>query len=311
MFWSANEPFFTSALIILLGYLLKKFGILGEDAGDTLAKTALNVTLPAVILLNVPTFPLREGFNAVLPVFALVGTALMIFVGYLALRRREREDLGLVLTSLSGYNLGLFAVPLVVGLYGMEGATRFLLIDLGNALGVFVVGYLLAALYSPRRGAKPIGPAAIIRMLAGSVPFVCYMAAIVMNLAGWRFDGYFGRVLEIPAGMNRGVSLLAIGVLLRFRLPEGARRSVLPSLAIRYLVGASAAAAALLLLPLPPEYRVSVAGVLIMPVGLAVIPFSVKWGYDRDKAAAILNFGIPISFVLFWAIWAVGRHLTV
>ena len=309
MFWTANEPFVTSALIILLGYVLKKTGVLNETAGESLSNVALNVTLPAVILTNVPGFPLRDGANAVLPAFSLIGTALMVSAGYLLLRRRDRADLGLVLTSLSGYNLGLFAVPLVVGLYGMEGVTRFLLIDLGNAIGVFVISYLFAAIYSPTRGATRIGPATIARMLMGSVPFVCYMAAIVMNIAGWRIGGYVGRVLAIPAGMNRGVSLLAIGVLLKFRIPEGARSSVVPSLAIRYLVGAAAAAAALLALPLPLEYRVSVAGVLVMPVGLAVIPFSVKWGYDREKAAAILNLGIPISFVLFWAVWAAGRIL--
>ena len=306
---SANEPFAISALIIILGYTLKRIGILEETAGDSLAKIALNVTLPAVILTNVPTFPIRGGTSAILPFFGLAGSLLMISTGYLMHRKRNRTDFGLQQLSLSGYNIGLFAVPMVMGLYGNEGVTRFLLLDVGNAFAVFGIGYYLAALYSPLRNGDSFRPIQIVKMLAKSIPFVAYIIAIIMNLAGWRFDGFFRHVLDVPVAMNRGVSLLAVGVLLRFRLPKGTWKSIKPSLLIRYAAGILGGAAALFALPLPPADRIAVAGVLIMPIGLSIIPFSLKWGYDRNRAADILNVEIPISFILFWAVWMAGRHL--
>ncbi len=109
--------------------------------------------------------------------------------------------------------------------------------------------------------------------------------------------------------MNRGAALLVLGILLRFSFPAGTWRAILPPLLVRYLFGIGVAALVLFVVPLPVDLRVAVAGALIMPVGMTIIPFAVQWGYDRDNAAAILNTGIPISFVLFWAVWALGEYL--
>ena len=105
--------------------------------------------------------------------------------------------------------------------------------------------------------------------------------------------------------------MLVLGVLLRFRFSKNTWKAILPSLILRYVFGITFGGLVLFLLPIPIEFRITVAGALVLPVGPAVIPFAVRWGYDRDRAAAILNVGIPVSFILFWIIWAAGRYLPV
>ena len=309
-YWSANEPFVISALIIMLGYLLKRFGVFRESDGEVLAKVALNITLPAIILLNVPSVPLN-GSNILLPFIGLGCSVLMVLLGLFIFRRQDPLDRGLSMTAAPGYNIGLFAIPLVSGFYGSAGITRFALFDIGNAFAIFGLSWFLAWRFSPHRRDDSLGVRGIIRMLFGSIPFVVYVLAIMMNLTGVQPIGIAVRFLEVPAVMNRGISMLVLGMLLRFRFPKNTWKAILPLLILRYVFGIIIGGLVLFLLPIPVEYRMTVAGALILPVGLSVIPFAVRWGYDRDRAAAILNVGIPVSFVLFWIVWAAGRYLPV
>ncbi len=305
---SANEPFIISASIIILGYLLKRLAVLKENDGEVLAKVALNITLPSIILLNLPWVPI-ETSNILLPFFGFILPGFVVLLGLFFFRRLPRTDKGLSMMSSSGYNIGLFAMPMVMGLYGSAGIARFALFDIGNAFAIFGLSWYLAWYYSPLRGKGSIGIRGILRMFFGSIPFIVYILAVLMNIIGIRLDGTLMKLLEVPAAMNRGVSLLALGILLRFKFPPGTWKTILPPLALRYTFGIAAGALVLLFLPISLENRITISAAMIMPVGLAVIPFAVKWGYDRNRAAAILNVGIPVSFILFWLIWAAGINL--
>ena len=307
-FWAANEPFISAALIIGLGYFLKRVRLLRAADGEVLARIALNVTLPAVVLLNVPKATLA-GSNGLLPLFPPVASVLTLAIGFLVFRCQGRTDRGLSLTASVGYNIGLFAVPLVTALYGPEGVARYALADIGNVFAIFGIGYHMAYRFSPHRQEGRLGLLGMLKLILGNVPFLAYLTGLVMIVLHVQLPGFVARVLAVPAAMNRGVALLVLGVLLRFRFPPGTWKAILPPLLLRYLFGIVGSALVIFLVPLPLDLRIAVAGVLIMPAGLTLIPFAAKWGYDRDRAAAILNTGIPVSFVLFWAVWAVGEFV--
>ncbi len=186
-FWIANQQFAVSASIIVLGYVFKRTGILREGAGEVLAKVVLNFTLPAVILLNVPSVPLR-GPNVLLPFFSLTASVLMVLIGLVIYRGQERTDRGLSLTASAGHNISLFAIPVAGAIYGSAGVARLALIDVGNAVAILGMGYYIAFRNSPIRGEHNPGIGGTLKMLASSIPFVAYIIAIVMNLAGIRVD---------------------------------------------------------------------------------------------------------------------------
>ncbi|MCK5736909.1 MAG: hypothetical protein KAH21_10540, partial [Spirochaetaceae bacterium] len=233
---SANEPFAISALIIILGYLLKRLAVFKENDGEALARVALNITLPSVILLNLPTVPI-EGSNILLPFFGFAMPGLMVLLGLFFFRRLPRVDKGLSMMSSSGYNIGLFAIPMVMGLYGSAGITRYALFDIGNAFAIFGLSWYLAWYYSSGRKEGHLGAVGILKMFFGSIPFVVYILAVVMNLTGIHLDGIVKRFIEVPAAMNRGVSLLALGILLRFKFSIKTWKAILPPLILRYSFG--------------------------------------------------------------------------
>ena len=306
--WSANEPFVSALLILALGYFLKRVGILRSTDGEVLARIGLNVTLPALVLLEVPKATLTSS-NVLLPVIAFLASPLMVAIGLVAYRGQDRADRGLSMTASAGYNIGLFAIPLVTGLYGAAGVARFALADIGNVCAIFGIGYYMAYRYSPRRSDPHLSVLGTVKLIVGNIPFIAYLTGLAMILLDLQITGFPARVLAIPAAMNRGLALLVLGTLLRFRFPPGTWRTILAPLLVRYLFGIVAATLVLFLLPVSAEVRIALAGVFVMPAGLTLIAFSVKWGYDAERAAAILNASIPASFILFWGVWAVGEFV--
>jgi len=306
--WSANEPFIISALVIGLGYGLKRSGLLRAADGEVLTRVAFNITLPAIVLLEVPKATL-SGANALLPLFPPLASVVTVLIGFLVYRNQSRLDRGLSLSSSAGYNIGLFAIPLVSGLYGPAGVARFALADIGNVFTIFTLSYFLSYRYSPHRGDARLGLWRILKLIFGNVPFLAYLSGLAMILLHVQITGFAARVLSVPAAMNRGIGLLVLGTLLRFRFPPGTWKAILPPLVVRYAFGLVAAALVIFFAPLSQDLRVTLAGVFVMPAGLTLIAFSLKWGYDRDRAAAIVNAGIPLSFVFFWAVWAAGEFV--
>ncbi|MCG8453411.1 MAG: hypothetical protein MI717_09555 [Spirochaetales bacterium] len=304
--WVANQPFILAGAIVLLGYLIRRLGVLSADDGEALARIALNITLPAVILLNVPLVPIHLR-DIALPLTSFASSALMATLAY-HFFSKMKEGRGLAITASAGYNIGLFAIPLAGGLFGAEGIARFAFIDLGNAFAVFGLAYWLAGKTSPKvPEGQTFGPKATMKMLLSSLPFLSYLLAIGMNLTGLKAQGFPLQVLTIFAHMNKGASLLVLGLLLQFNVPKKILKTVLPALTLRYALGFTLALGVLFLTPFPLLDRMTLAGTLIMPVGLSIIPFAVRWGHERDTAAAMLYLGIPCSFILFWSIWLIGN----
>ena len=54
-------------LIIILGYLLKRFGLLGKADGTSLSVIILNLTLPAVIIVNLADLPIQGYYLWLIP----------------------------------------------------------------------------------------------------------------------------------------------------------------------------------------------------------------------------------------------------
>ena len=73
-------------------------------------------------------------------------------------------------------------------------------------------------------------------------------------------------------------------------------------LTIRYSFGLVIGLLLFVFLPFNQLYRGILAIALILPVGLAIIPFTVEFSYNERVAGMIANLTIIISFVLLWVV---------
>ncbi|MFX0101051.1 MAG: AEC family transporter, partial [Candidatus Hodarchaeota archaeon] len=150
-----NTTFIISLAIIILGYLLKRAKIVDQEhGGKAMAKLIFYVTLPAVILNALTTIEMDVSM-ALMPLFAPLISGVIIVIAFFIHRKEERrEDQGLYIMMSLGFNVGNFGFPLIQGIFGEEGIKYAAMYDVGNALIIFCVCYIIAVYYSSREGEK-------------------------------------------------------------------------------------------------------------------------------------------------------------
>lgn len=225
-------------LVIVLGALLRRLGLLTARTAGELKRLVVNVTLPALLFLAF------ARLEAQLRALTLVGTMFAaclagLLVGYL-LRRLLRFRARTFPMLFTGFEAGMMGYALYASIYGAEHLHRFALVDLGHVVFVFAVLIPVLQRATPGpRGAPPLG-----ETLAGLVRSPVLMAIAAGLVAGWA--GLLPALAAAPvvSGVPEAIALvgslttplvaLLIGHDLRLRL-RGLGRPAL-ALGLRLLV---------------------------------------------------------------------------
>ena len=301
-----NIIFLLSISIVAIGYLVKKLNILKETDGDTIAKIIFNITLPAVILQVTTTIQFELSL-ILLPLIGIVYGVFMAFIALLVFRKHPPNLKGAMIMTMIGFNVANFFFPLVEGIWGQSGMQYIALFDAGNAFTIFIVCYILSTIYSPKNQENviKINVKYIFKRITRSAPILSYIIALIINFSGIVIPSFFSELLDILARANSALALLLLGVFLHFKFGKAEWFSIIKVLVLRYGVGLLVGLALFFLLP-PSTFnhlfRIIVCLALILPVGLAVIPFSVENGYDQKLVTMVVNLTIIISFGLIWVL---------
>jgi predicted permease len=296
-----NIQFLISMGIIFLGYLLKRLNILKKSDGDALARIVLNVTLPALILTTIPHINLDRTL-ILLPFIDLAYAGLILVFAYFLFRRNERPQHGLLMICSPGFNIGLFAYPFILAIYGNEGLQYVAMFDVGNAIVIFFISYALAVAYSPVQ--KNANWKYILKKVATFIPLLSYVFAMLFNVFNVEFHVNVTSFLEILAKANSPLVLLILGLFLDFQLPKETIKQMFQLLGIRYFFGIIVGFLCYFFLPFSLLLRTILLIAFILPIGMAVLPYSVEFGYDEKLAGATVNLSNILSFSLMWIIMA-------
>jgi len=133
-------------LIMAVGAIVRKFGVLNEQADRTLLDLSVHLLLPCLILDHViSSEALRLPGNLLWsPFLGFVCTAGCIGVAALASRwwRFEQAAQTRTFTFVAGmYNYGYIPVPLVAALYGINALAVLFLFNLGTETAFWTVGF--------------------------------------------------------------------------------------------------------------------------------------------------------------------------
>lgn len=294
-----NNQFFLSILIIALGYAFKRLKLIQEEDGDSVSRIIFNITLPALIIYSFSSMKLNMSLG-LLTILGLVYGLLMSVLGIFAFKREPKNIRGALTMVIPGLNIGLFAYPLVQSLWGNEGLKYFGMFDMGNSITMFVFCYLLAAYYSPN-GTKIDGKK-IWKALLTSVPLMCYLIVLAVNILGIQIPSPIFNVTGILSKANMPLSLLLLGIYLNFSFEKTYLKYMLKILLYRYSIGLIVGIALFLFLPYDLLFRHTLLIGFSLPIGMAVIPYAVQFHYDKKFVGTLCNTTIVISFFLIWMI---------
>ncbi len=299
---NVNYIFLLSLTVIIIGYVLKKLNIISEKNGETIAKVVFNVTLPALILSVVGSIEITFSLGLITLISVLYCIPIILLAFFL-FKKYPNEIKGLTFMAVIGFNVGHFAYPLIEGIWGDEGLKYIAMFDIGNAIVIFVIVYILGLIFSPKNDFhdKKELTKTIVKKLLKSAPLMSYFIAIILNLLNIILPLFLIDLLDVLSRANMALTLLLLGIFLNFKFERTQWKNILKVLIIRYSFGLAIGLTLFFTLPFDQLYRGILAIALILPIGLAIIPFAVEFDYTEKRfAGTSANLTIIISFILVW-----------
>lgn len=280
--------------IILLGYFLKRIGFFKQEDFTVLSKITIRITLPCAIITS---FAGKTIDPAMLSLVAIaVGCGFVyIGIGFFMNQKKSRDQQAFEMLNLPGYNIGTFVIPFAQSFLGSLGVIAVSLFDTGNAVICLGGAFSLASMVKDGNG---FSVKRIVGALAKSVPFVCYITMLLMNLLRLSVPEFVMSFAGIVGNANAFMAMLMIGV--GFKL-EGDRSqiwTIVRLLSIRYGVATILALIFYFVLPFDLEVRQALVILAYSPIGSAVPGFTGEMKGDVGLSSALNSIAIVISILI-------------
>ena len=289
---------FSYIAIILLGIFLRRIGYFKGEDFTVLSKIAIRITLPASIVVAFS----QQTFDPELLVIMAISVgcgALYMTVGYFLQPRGAREKKAFSLLNLAGYNIGNFTMPFTRDFLGPIGAITTSLFDTGNACICLGGAYGIAASVQDGRG---FDFKFLAKKLLTSVPFLCYVVMVILNLAKLQLPEFVISWARIMGNANAFVAMLMIGVGFKLSGDKTQIGYILRHLGIRYGIAAALALCFYFLLPFRLEVRQALVILAFSPIASAAPAFTGELKSDVGLASALNSMSIICSIVIIVAL---------
>lgn len=295
---------FGSALIIIgIGYLLKSLKFIDLKDAKSISKFLMHTTFPALVFATMLKVKLSAALGW-LPLIAMLFGFLSSYVGFILFKKEKPENRGILTMGSAGWNLGLFAYPLIEGIWGWEGLTYAIMFDLGNSVINFMVNYGMGTYLAGNHG--PSNPLKhVLKKIFTLPPFQAMLIGLSCNIFQIPVFPLAIDIIDTIAKGNKPMVLLLMGIYFSIRLPKVAFAKVFQVLGLRYLLGLSIGLILYYTVPFEFQYRNMLLICLILPAGMTLITYSDELNFDTGIAAAIVNFSMLISFIIMWCLVAI------
>jgi predicted permease len=215
------EAFAVISIVIGVGAIVGRTGVLGENARMVLNRVAFHIGVPALLLLTLSASTFDQIFSLPVLVSAMASllTFAMCFPVFVLIRRRSRGDATIASWAGSYVNAGNLGIPLSVYVFGDTTVVSAIVLFQAVVMAPIGVAILTSDLNprpSPRRQ--------IIALVTN--PIIAASAiGLVFAAIGLKISGPVADPLELLADLAIPTVLLAFGISLTAGLGEGKART--------------------------------------------------------------------------------------
>lgn len=136
------------AIMILLGYFLKRIDLLKTSDSATLNKIVINLGLPCMMFITLYNADLSQiNILGIMPLTILVSGIIIGLITYLYTKNKgfdKKTSWTIILVCICG-NTAMVGFPICRGIFGNQGLVGAIFLDLGSSL-IFILGSMGLAL---------------------------------------------------------------------------------------------------------------------------------------------------------------------
>ena len=287
------ENFILIVVAIAIGYGLKRLHIFSEDDAAILNKFVIFISLPAMILLQIPklTFSMEVMIPVIIAWVVMALTAMItLFISHMFHFSKEITGALMLVAVLT--NSSFLGIPIINAYLGDEALPFVLVYDqLGTFLALATYGIFVAAYYSNK---SEINVQIMMAKILTFPPFISLVVALFF--IGTPFPDTISKVLSALADTIVPLALVAVGLQLQLKLPGHEVKPFGIALFIKLVI---APMIALLIVKLAGWTSLA-ADVSVMEAGMAPMitagAMASLSGLAPRLSSAIVGYGILISF---------------
>ena len=300
------ENFILIGLFVGLGMLFRRLPAFPKESSQVLNMFALYVSLPAVILLQVP----KLTFSGEVLVAALAPWGMLLVSAALVLLAARsfgwpRPATGVLLLVVPIGNTSFMGVPMVSAFFGAAGLPYLIVYDQFGTMAIFATyGAVILALYG---GEGTVSLTTVARRALFFPPTLALLAGLAHR--PWPYPAPLVSILQGIAATLTPLVMTAVGFQLRLRLRPTLVAPLGFGLAVKLLLAPLVALLVCRLFGmhgLAVDVSVFEAG---MPPMVTAGALAVAAGLEPDLAAALVGLGILASFATLPLLYGVLQLL--
>lgn len=294
-----TEQFVMIILLIALGYFLKRINYLKATDSQVLSTLVLNVTLPSLVIVNLNSADLNMSFS-ILPIMMIVYGIVAKIIVIWFFRKYSNQMRGSVGMMTGSMNIGLFAYPLVNAIWPEKGMVYFGMADIGGAMIMFGLTYFVGSYFS--EGGDQFNFKFLGKKLIQSVPLITYIVMFTLNMSNIHIWKPAIDFFSILSKANMPLSMILLGVMLSFSIDREYLPVTIKYLCLHYGLAIVAGTLVHFFLPVSdPMIKTTLLITWLLPVGVAIIPYSIQFKYKTlPFVGMVTNLTIIISIVILY-----------
>ena len=297
---SPNVVFGSALLVITMGYVLKSASFIKEHEAKHVSKFLMHTTFPALVISTMTRVEM-SGELFWLPTIAILFGVSCSFIGYKVFKNDQSGNRAILTMGCSGFNLGLFAFPLIEGIWGWKGLAYAAMFDIGNSIVNFMITYGVGT-YIVNGGKSNISILGIFKKILLLPPFQAMLIGLAINLLQIPVPEMMMGIIDTIAKGNKPLVLLLMGIYFSVRLPKKLYQDVFKVLSLRYVLGFLVGYSFYFFSPFDTHFRNMLLICIILPAGMTLITYSEQLELNSNIAAAMVNFSMLISFLIMWVL---------
>ena len=288
------ENFILILLAITVGYFINRLNIFSKEAPAILNQFVIYISLPAMIILQVPK--LKFSMDTLIPIivaWGVMGISAILVLLFARIFSFSKEITGSLMLVAILTNSSFMGIPIINAYMGESSLAYILVYDqLGTFIALATYGTFIASYYSSK---SQISFKIITLKVLTFPPFLSLVLALL--LMGVEFHPVISKVLSSFANTIVPIALVAVGLQLQFKLPREDLKPFSVALFIKLIIAPIIAIIICKIFNWNNEASI----VSIMEAGMAPMitagAIASMAGLAPRLSSAIVGYGILISFI--------------
>lgn len=302
-------------LMILIGYLIVRLGVMKAEVGDGLSDFVFTVAMPTLLFKTVAVAHVEGSSPWTIWVAYFAGVAVTWTAGHYAVTRLFGRDarIGVLAGVSSAFANNLFiGLPLVQRIVGDSGVVALSILLCAHLPVMMIAGTVLMEQAERRAGGrggqsflgilKQVG-----RNLVRNPLVVGLVLGSLWHTTGLPLTGVVGTVVEQIGDIAGSAALISLGMaLMKYGISDGVKPAIVTSLLKLFLLPASVYVASHLL-GLNDSWTAALVLTSSVPTGINAWLIANRFGVGHGLASSSITITTAVGVVTttFWA-WLLG-----